>query len=148
MVLRGLYKGLGMPELRTYNLFISHSWSYSNAYERLTDFFKEHSNFDWKNYSVPQDDPIHKCGTDRQLEDAIREQIKHATCVVILAGVYATYSKWINKEIRIAKELDKPIVAVQPWGAEKTSKIVKDNADIIAGWNSDSIVDAIRKLAK
>lgn len=135
-----------MPQLRTYNLFISHSWSYGDAYERLTEFFDEHSYFEWKNYSVPQDDPIHNCGTDHQLEDAIREQILHASCVVILAGVYATYSKWINKEIRLANELGKPIVAVQPWGAERTSQVVKDNADMIVGWNSDSIVNAIREL--
>ena len=136
-----------MPQLRTYNLFISHSWSYGDAYDRLTDFFNEHPYFQWKDYSVPQDDPIHNCGTDRQLEDAIRGKILHASCVVILAGVYATYSKWINKEIRIAKELDKPIVAVQPWGAERTSLVVKNNADEIVGWNSDSIVGAIRELA-
>lgn len=59
----------------------------------------------------------------------------------------ATYSKWINKEVRIAKELGKPIVAVQPWGAEKTSQVVKNNADMIVGWNSDSVVGAIRGLA-
>lgn len=136
-----------MPQLRTYNLFISHSWTYGDAYDRLTDFFDEHSYFLWKDYSVPREDPIHNCGTDKQLEDAIRKKIRYASCVVILAGVYATYSKWINKEVRIAKELGKPIVAVQPWGAEKTSQVVKNNADMIVGWNSDSVVGAIRGLA-
>ena len=52
-----------------------------------------------------------------------------------MAGVYSTYSKWINNEIEIAKEVySKPLVAVEPWASEKTSKIVKDNADEIVKW--------------
>lgn len=43
-----------MPTLKTYRLFISHSWTYGDAYERLVKFFKEHPNFSWKDYSVPK----------------------------------------------------------------------------------------------
>lgn len=69
-------------------------------------------------------------------------------CVVILAGVYSSYSKWIEKEIKISKtDYDKPIVAVEPWASEKTSKIVKDNADAIVKWQSASIVSAIRDVS-
>jgi hypothetical protein len=64
---------------------------------------------------------------------------------VILAGVYSTYSTWINKEIEIAKQVySKPIVAIEPWASEKTSKVVKDNADVIVKWQSRSIVQTIR----
>ena len=63
----------------------------------------------------------------------------------MMAGVYSTYSTWINNEIEIAKEVySKPLIAVEPWGSEKTSKIVKDNADEIVKWQSVSIVNAIR----
>jgi phage-related minor tail protein len=66
-------------------------------------------------------------------------------CVVILAGVYSTYSTWINKEIEIAKQVySKPIVAIEPWASERTSAVVKDNADVIVKWQSSSIVQAIR----
>ena len=40
--------------------------------------------------------------------------------------------------------MNKKIIAIEPWGAEKTSRIVKDAADVIVGWNTDSIVNAIR----
>lgn len=66
-------------------------------------------------------------------------------CVVILAGVYSTYSKWINVEVELAQELGKPIVAVEYWGAEHTSQVVKDNADVVVGWNGASVVKAIRE---
>jgi hypothetical protein len=74
-----------------------------------------------------------------------------AQVAIILAGVYASYSKWIDQEITIAaKEFPqpKPILAIQPWGAERTSQKVKDNADKIVGWSTDSIVSAIRELAR
>lgn len=137
-----------MPELKNYRLFISHSWTYGDAYEKLVKFFNEHPNFKWTNYSVPKDDPIHDAPNQTALYDAIKNQISPVHCVIMLAGVYSTYSKWINKEIEISKKVfSKPIVAVEPWASEKTSKVVKDNADVIVKWQSSSIVDAIRKYS-
>jgi len=137
-----------MPELKNYRLFISHSWAYSNHYDKLVDFFNEAPNFKWSDFSVPMDDPIHTNGTDRQLYEAIKNKIQLVDCVVIMAGVYSSYSKWINKEIEISKEVfSKPIVAVEPWGSARTSTTVKENADAIAKWNSASIVSAIRQCA-
>ena len=58
--------------------------------------------------------------------------------------MYSTYSKWINIEIQLAKEMGKKIIAIEPWGAERTSTVVKQAADITVGWNTSSIVKAIR----
>lgn len=127
----------------TYNLFISHSWAYSDAYRKLVSLLNNAPNFSYKNYSVPKDDPIHNAIYDYQLRAAIRNQMQHASCVIILAGVYASYSKWIKIEIELARELGKRIIAVQPWGAEHTSTIVKNSAHEIVGWNTASIVRGI-----
>jgi len=137
-----------MPSLKTYRLFISHSWRYGDAYDKLVSFFNEHPNFAWIDYSVPKDDPIHNASNEKQLYDAIKTQIAPVNCVVMLAGVYSTYSKWIDKEIKISKtDYSKPIIAVEPWAAEKTSQLVKSNADAIVKWQSTSIINAIRQLA-
>ena len=133
--------------MTTYHLFISHSWAYSNSYEGLEGLLKDRSYFGFKNYSVPKDDPIHTRGTDKELYEAILRRIKLSSAVLILAGVYATYSKWINKEIDIANSLEKPIIAIQPWGSERTSQVVKANANQIVKWNTESVVSAIRALA-
>ena len=129
-----------------YNLFISHSWSYSDAYEKLLKLLDSDSNFIYKNYSVPQNDPIHNAIYDYQLKAAIKNQMQHASCVLILAGVYATYSKWINIEIQLANEMNKKIIAIEPWGSEKTSVVVKSNADRIVKWQSSSIINAIKNI--
>jgi len=135
-----------------YNLFISHSWSHSNAYESLCNLLNKASYFSYKNYSVPKDDPLRiSSKTDIlykiQLKRKLTEQIKYTSVVLILAGVYSTYSEAINMEIEIAKELNKPIIAIEPWASEKTSTVVKTNANMIVRWNTDSIVSAIRKCS-
>lgn len=129
-----------------YRIFISHSWSYSEQYDKIEEFLKQ-ENVNYYNHSVPKDDPVHTNGTDAQLEAAIEAKVKGCSCVIILAGVYATYSKWINKEIQIAQKYDKPIIAVEYWGSERTSSVVKQAADVIVEWQAKSVADAVRKYA-
>ena len=136
--------------MKTYNLFISHSWVYGDAYEKLVNLLNQRSYFRYSNYSVPKDDPLHTSGTDKELYAAIKNKISLSSVVLILAGVYGSYSKWINKEIKIAQtefKIAKPIIAITPWGSQKTSTKVKDAADKIVGWNTESIVSAIREIA-
>ncbi len=136
-----------MPDLKTYRIFISHCWTYSDAYEKLCALLDQAANFTYANYSVPKDDPIHDAPSERELYQAIKDQMAPCHVVLIMAGVYSTYSKWINKEIAIAKReftLPKPIIGVKPWAQTNVSSVVSDNADVLVGWNTDSIVAAIR----
>ena len=127
-----------------YNIFISHSWTYSDAYEKLVNLLGAAPCFAYKNYSVPKNDPIHNAIYDYQLKAAIRNQMQHASCILILAGVYSTYSKWINIEIQLAQEMGKKIIAIEPWGNDRTSITVKNSANVIVKWHTSSIVKAIR----
>ena len=127
-----------------YNLFISHSWTYGDAYDKLTNMLRAKQDFNYHDYSVPKNDPIHNAPSTCKLKKAIEKQIQHASCVPIMAGVYSTYSKWINIEIELAKSMNKKIIAIEPRGSVKTSTVVKSAADVIVKWNTDSIVRAIR----
>ena len=130
---------------KTYRLFISHSWKYGDSYEKMIQFLDEQG-ISYYDHSVPKNDPVHTNGTDKQLREAIDAKIKGCSGVIILAGVYATYSKWINEEIKISGNYAKPIIAVEPWGSERTSVVVKNAADKIVKWNGKSLADAIRDL--
>ena len=134
--------------MRTRNLFISHSWSYGDAYEKLCALLDAAPRFSYRNYSVPKDDPVHNAPNTAALYEAIKNQMVFCEVVLIMAGKYATYSKWIQREIRIAKtEFSKSVVAIKPWASEQTSSIVVQNADRLVNWNTQSIVSAIRELA-
>ena len=135
--------------MNTYNLFVSHSWAYSDQYDRLISLLRGRPYFAFRDYSVPRDDPLHTKGTNAELRRAIRDQMSPCSVVLILAGVYATYSRWINIEIDLAEDgftSAKPIIAIIPWGSEKISQPVREAASRIVGWNTESVVAAIRDL--
>ena len=135
---------------KTYNLFISHSWAYSGAYEKLINLLNKKPYFSFKDYSVPKYDPVHNARNQRELYSAIKKQMRPCHIVLIMAGVYSTYSKWINKEIKIVniefKEA-KPIIGIKPWGNTNVSQVVTENCIELVGWNTDSIVKEIRNYS-
>ena len=137
-----------MPALKTYDLFISHAWKYNEDYYRLVGMLNNAPYFKWRNYSVPKHDPVLDPNepTDRkELIKELDEQIRPVNCVLILSGMYAAHSFWIQKEIDISVKYSKPIIGVKPWGQAKIPKAVSDVAVEIVGWNTSSIVSAIRK---
>jgi len=86
---------------------------------------------------------------NKALKGAIKAHMAPCGVVLILAGVYASYSKWIDIEIDLARNgfmLSKPVIAIAPWGSERTSTVVKNASCRIVGWRADSVVGAIREL--
>lgn len=104
------------------------------------------ASLDFRNYSVPKTDPILDAKNDQELREAIYRQIAMSHIVVIPTGMYASYSKWIKKEIDGSALHTKPILAVNPWGAMRTSSVVALAAQKTVGWNSQSIVSGIWEL--
>lgn len=47
----------------------------------------------------------------------------------------------------MAIEFGKPIIGIKPRGQERIPQKVSNYADIMVGWNSSSVVDAVRKYA-
>lgn len=41
--------------MREYNIFISHSWTHTDAYEKLTNILKNAPYFSYNDYSVPKE---------------------------------------------------------------------------------------------
>ncbi|MHC3129529.1 MAG: TIR domain-containing protein [Candidatus Bathyarchaeota archaeon] len=132
-----------MPLLKTYRIFISHAWAYNADYYRLEEMLNDAELFYWQNYSVPEHDPA----PNNALVRSLRNQIRPTNIVIILSGMYATYSDWIQREIKIALEIEKPILGIYPWGSQRAPLVVQEAADEMVGWNTNSIVSAIRRLA-
>lgn len=133
-----------MPPLRRYYGFISHAWTYNDDYYRLESMLKDAPNFDFYNYSVPKHDPL--ITSSKVLGDAIENQMRLAQFVLIIAGMYVAYSDWIQFEINYAVRTGKPIIGIRPRGSEVTPTAVS-NVSTMVGWNTLSIVQAIRNNA-
>lgn len=136
-----------MPYLRLYHIFISHPWTRTSEYDRLLNFLNSAYYLRWKNYSVPRYYPL-DTNSDRELKNALHNQIKPTHIVLVLSGMYAHYRKWIQIEIDIANFYNKPIIGIKPWGQKITPQVVQSVAKTIVGWNTNSIVNAIRNYAK
>lgn len=133
-----------MPDLKTRMLFISHAWKYDDAYLTLVKWFNETPNFSWKNCSIPSTDALTE-KTTKGLCEGITRQINPAQGVLLIAGMYAAHSGWIDYEIGEAKRLGKTIIGIKPWGQERMPIKVQEASHIIVNWQSASIIEAIRK---
>lgn len=132
-----------MPSFKTRMLFISHAWRYSEHYGKIVEWFDAAPNFDWKNCSVPSTDALPD-KTSKGLSEGMTRQIAPAQGVIILAGMYAAHSAWIDYEIKEAVRMGKTIIGVKPWGQERVPVNVQNAAKVMVGWNSASVVQAVR----
>ncbi len=135
-----------MPSLKTYDLFISHAWTYNDEYHRLVAMLNEAPNFSWRNYSVPDHDPL-EARTTGALAAALERQIRPVNAVLILAGMYVNHREWLQAEIEMAQGYSKPIIGIIPRGAERVPALVQNASVVDVNWNTDSIVGAIRTHA-
>src|SRR5437868_1789681 len=133
-----------MPALRNYNVFISHAWKYNDDYYRLEKWLHEYPNFVCTNLSVPEHDPIANVA---ELKYHLHKQMRPAHVFIILSGMYVAHSDWIQYEINFARWTGRPIIGIRPWGSSMVPVAVQNAAVEIVGWNSDSIVTAIRRRA-
>ena len=130
-----------------YNLFLSHSWSYDEQYNNLAELLEDFPYFEFKNYSVPSDDPL-DADTAEELVEMLLEQIQPASVVIILAGMYVNHSDIIGAEMDIADQLNKPMLGVKPWGNDRIPSEVEEQVDEVVGWQAHSVVGAIRELSE
>ena len=133
-----------MPSLKTYDIFISHAWAHTEDYARVVKFLNDARNFKWRNYSVPSHDPV-DANNKTKLKEALRRQMKPANAMLIISGMYAAYSDWIEFEMEFGAELSKPMIGIRPWGQQRTPQAVQNAVKEMVGWNQTSIVSAVRK---
>ena len=135
-----------MPPLKTYDLFISHAWKYDDDYYRLVTLLQNANYFNWRNYSVPQHDPLH-ANNARRLAESLNQQIRPVNIVLIISGMYVYHREWIQYEIKVAQSYNKPIIGIEPWGSQHIPTEVQSAAIAMVGWRTDSIVTEIRMHA-
>ncbi len=132
---------------KTYHVFISHSWDHSEDLKRLRELLEARPYFKVEFEEVPKHEPINSANAP-YIKRRLRDRLKSSDIVLVIAGVYATYSNWMQWELDTADECGLSVVGVIPRGQERISTFVKDSAIEFVYWNTESIVDAIRRHAK
>ena len=65
--------------------------------------------------------------------------------IVVIAGDYVDKSPVIKSEIKLAKQLDKEIIAIKPWGQKKLPRALRDTAHVVIGSTTNSINSTLQK---
>lgn len=137
--------------MKEYNIFISHAWKYSDDYLKVVSWLNDAQSeriFTWKNYSVPKHDPLIDPDTSigkKKLKELLKEQIRSASVVIIISGMYAARREWIDYEIDTSIMYLKSIIGLKPWGQERIPSKISENAKMV-GWNKSSLISAIKEL--
>ncbi|HML06172.1 MAG TPA: TIR domain-containing protein [Methanobacterium sp.] len=125
-------------ESKVYNIFISHISEDEEEYSIFTQKLSSAHDFQYENYGI-----IEKIGGKD-----IEEQIKPVGVVIVLSGLYNKYKSVIKKQLNIARDLNKPIIVIRPYGMENVPLELEEIADDIVGWNAPCIVGSIEENYK
>lgn len=96
------------------NVFISHRWDANNHYYSLTQKFDQYE-FHYLDYSVPQHDPADATRV-RAIQAALKEQVRQCNYFIIFANRAISNSRWCMYELSCAKNFNKLILGVNPFG--------------------------------
>src|SRR5262249_39340294 len=82
-----------------------------------------------------------------ELQKLLRDQMRPANAFVILGGMYAAHSGWIEFEVEFARQIGRPIIGVYPHGSVRMPLLISNSTTEMVGWTAGSIVSAIRRHA-
>ena len=131
---------------KTYKIFISHSWDYVDDLIRLRNLLEQRGYFHVEFTEASPENPINS-DKSKYIRTVLSQRIESSDIVLCIAGVYASYSEWMEWELDKAIEKNIPIVGVIPRGKTNISRIVANRAKETVKWNTESIVSAIRRNA-
>lgn len=126
--------------LQRVDIYVINGLLWNDKYEFLLDMLENESNFRWKDCSFFQKS---KTEPSNRLKTKIAERMRPVQCVIVLSDMYFSRGKWVKMELEVARELNKPIIAVRPWGSVRTPKLLEEYAAELVGWNTDEIVKKI-----
>ena len=132
-----------MPYIKNRMIFISHAWNSNEQYWTIVNWLNEETNFSWSNCSIPSHDGLSET-TSKGLSEGMTRQISPAQVVILIGGMYAVHSNWIDYEIQEAQRMGKTIIGVRPWKQLRVPVNVQNASTKMVGWNRASIINAVR----
>ena len=136
-----------MSESNPIRLYAVHGWQQDEDYARLFEYLESADNFYYRALSDPNAQSAQGDGVAAR-RTLINEALKNSECVVCPAGTWEHFNDWARFSIEAARALDLPIVAIEHFGPKNINVELKTRAEEVAGWDSRSIVDAIRRCAR
>ncbi len=136
-----------MSESNPIRVIVAHGWIRDDDYSRVIEYLETAENFFYRNLSKPDESGPGGDSTAAR-RTAIAEALKEAEIVVCSAGTWERYHDWARYTVERAEELELPVIAIEHFGPREMDVRLKGHAAEAVGWDSRSIVDAIRRQAR
>lgn len=135
---------------RTYDVFVTHAWRYHDDWTSFAKLLNNLGGFHWRNFSLPWYDPALDVNSEtgkKAVADLLETQIIPAHVVIALDGVFVVRSarRWLDEEIRLARQHGKPVLAMPTLGGTEVSAELKSQCDQVLTWDGKAVAEAIVK---
>lgn len=126
------------------HFFASHSWTHSHRRGALHAILQPWARgLDFQDHSISRMHPLNT-DTDPELARELRDTIAGMDALLIMAGMYANNSTWMQFEIDMAFAFNVPIIPILTNGQERVPRVPTRLATFQpVRWRGDSIRDAL-----
>lgn len=136
-----------MSERNPIRIYVVHGWEKDEDYVRLFEYLESTDKFYYRVLSNPEAGGPPGAGVAAR-RTAVNEALKNAECVVCAAGVWENHNEWARFTVEAARGMELPVIAIEHFGPKNMDLRLKGHAAEVVGWDSRSIVDAIRREAR
>lgn len=136
-----------MSENNPIRVYGVHGWHRDEDYSRLFEYLESADNFFYRAVSDPDAHSPQGDGVAAR-RSLISEALKNAECVVCTAASWEHFNDWARYTVDTARMLDLPVIVIEHFGPKNLDVRLKGYAAETVGWDSRSIVDAIRREAR
>lgn len=126
------------------NIFISHIHADDDGLQKTKDIVRN-KGFEIRDFSINASKPNNAKAEDYIKYQILAPRIKKCSVLMVYISPKTKNSHWVNWEIEFAKKMGLRIVGVWAHGHQGCDipEELKNHADAIVGWNSDSMVKAL-----
>ncbi|WP_392551741.1 TIR domain-containing protein [Orbus wheelerorum] len=128
---------------KTYRVFISHCWDYNDSLIKLKDLLNKEDGLIASYEEVTVDAPINS-EDEKYIKRVLKAKIEASDVFIVVAGMYTAHSDWMKWEIETAVANNVPVIGIRPHGSHRIPLTVTNNAKVIVGWYTPSIISAIK----
>jgi hypothetical protein len=101
--------------VKNYTVFVSHSWDYDKQLKNMKSLIEKKDTITIEYSEVTVDKPINSEDT-AYIRSVLKNKIINSDVFLVMAGMYTSYSDWMQWEIDTAKKMEFLSLQLNPEG--------------------------------
>lgn len=114
-----------------YKILISHGIDDNSEYDAIKERLSSNTRFKWEEISYDK------------MSDIDSYTLEPVDAILILSGLYDKNKEDIMHLIKLANEIEVPVVLIRPYGMEEVPEELEELSTGVIGWSPTCIVESI-----